>query len=78
MASSRRIIFAGVGTTFVILPISFSGGLMLGKHAWTRQLPSGAMDRARTALLMRFWSACGVAGKRGREATLSIQGTHIV
>jgi hypothetical protein len=58
MASSRRI---GVGTTFVILSISFSGGLMLGKHAWTRQLPSGAMDRARTALLMRFWSACGVA-----------------
>jgi hypothetical protein len=31
MTSSRRIFFAGVGTTFVILAIGFGGGLMLAK-----------------------------------------------
>jgi hypothetical protein len=33
MASNARIFFAGVGTTFVILAISFGGGLMLAKSA---------------------------------------------
>jgi phage protein D len=33
MASNARIFFAGVGTTFVILAIGFSGGLMLAKSA---------------------------------------------
>jgi hypothetical protein len=29
MASNARIFFAGVGTTFVILAVGFSGGLIL-------------------------------------------------
>jgi hypothetical protein len=33
MASNIRIFFAGVGTTFVILAVGFSGGLMLAKSA---------------------------------------------
>jgi hypothetical protein len=33
MASNARIFFAGVGTSFVILAVGFSGGLMLAKTA---------------------------------------------
>lgn len=33
MASNARIFFAGVGTTFVILAVGFSGGLLLAKSA---------------------------------------------
>lgn len=33
MASNARIFFAGVGTTFVILAVGFSGGLILAKSA---------------------------------------------
>lgn len=33
MASNARVFFAGVGTTFFILAIGFSGGLMLAKSA---------------------------------------------
>jgi type IV secretory pathway VirB10-like protein len=33
MASSARVFFAGVGTTFAILAIGFGGGLMLAKSA---------------------------------------------
>src|SRR6476619_1233441 len=33
MASSARVFFAGVGTTFVILAAGFGGGLMLAKSA---------------------------------------------
>ncbi len=33
MASTARIFFAGVGTTFLILTVGFGGGLMLAKSA---------------------------------------------
>jgi type IV secretory pathway VirB10-like protein len=33
MASNARIFFAGMGTSFVILAVGFSGGLMLAKSA---------------------------------------------
>jgi|GEM_PF-5827373 len=33
MASNARMFFAGVGTTFVILAVGFSGGLLLAKSA---------------------------------------------
>ena len=33
MASSARIFFAGVGTTFAILALGFGGGLLLAKSA---------------------------------------------
>ena len=33
MASSAKIFFAGVGTTFLILAVGFGGGLMLAKSA---------------------------------------------
>jgi hypothetical protein len=33
MASSARIFFAGVGTTFVILGVGFGGGLLMAKSA---------------------------------------------
>jgi hypothetical protein len=33
MASSARVFFAGVGTTFVILAVGFGGGVMLAKSA---------------------------------------------
>lgn len=38
MASSARVFFAGVGTTFLILAVGFGGGLMLAK---TSLEPSG-------------------------------------
>jgi hypothetical protein len=33
MASSARVFFAGVGTTFAILAVGFGGGIMLAKSA---------------------------------------------
>lgn len=33
MATNARVFFAGIGTTFVILAVGFSGGLMLAKSA---------------------------------------------
>jgi hypothetical protein len=43
MASSARIFFAGVGTTFVILAIGFGGGLMLAKTAMEPAAPSRSL-----------------------------------
>ena len=45
MASSARIFFAGVGTTFVILGVGFGGGLFLANSA----LKEPAGPRARPA-----------------------------
>ena len=33
MASNARVFFAGVATTFVVLAVGFSGGLILAKSA---------------------------------------------
>jgi outer membrane biosynthesis protein TonB len=44
MASSARIFFAGVGTTFVILGVGFGGGLLLAKSALKE--PTGYQARA--------------------------------
>ena len=40
MASSARVFFAGVGTTFFILASGFGGGLMLAKTAMEPAAPS--------------------------------------
>jgi len=46
MASSARIFFAGVGTTFFILAVGFGGGLMLAKTAMEPAAPSrSVVDR---------------------------------
>jgi hypothetical protein len=44
MASSARIFFAGVGTTFVILSVGFGGGLLIAKSALKE--PAGYQARA--------------------------------
>ena len=44
MASSARIFFAGVGTTFVILGVGFGGGLLMAKSALKE--PTGYQARA--------------------------------
>ena len=44
MASTSRIFFAGVGTTFVILALGFGGGLMLANTALKE--PSSLQARA--------------------------------
>jgi hypothetical protein len=44
MASSARIFFAGVGTTFIILGAGFGGGLMMAKSALKE--PTGYQTRA--------------------------------
>jgi hypothetical protein len=43
MTSSRRIFFAGVGTTFLILGMGFGGGLMMANSALKEPTPSYAL-----------------------------------
>jgi hypothetical protein len=45
MASSARVFFAGVGTTFAILALGFGGGIMLAKSA-LRDQPAQARASA--------------------------------
>ncbi|MET3839910.1 hypothetical protein [Bradyrhizobium sp. OAE829] len=49
MASSARIFFAGVGTTFVILGVGFGSGLLMANSALKE--PSGYQARTTTELL---------------------------
>jgi type IV secretory pathway VirB10-like protein len=42
MASSARVFFAGVGTTFAILAVGFGGGIMLAKSALRDPAPTRA------------------------------------
>jgi hypothetical protein len=55
MASSARIFFAGVGTTFAILAIGFGGGLILAKsaiHDQPAQVRASSESRAGTRVIL--------------------------
>jgi hypothetical protein len=45
MASSARIFFAGVGTTFLILGVGFGGGVMMADSAFKNSTTSQAQAR---------------------------------
>jgi hypothetical protein len=56
MASSARIFFAGMGTTFVILAVGFGGGVMIAKSAlkestgYQARVNTGSTDPIRVVL----------------------------
>lgn len=72
MASSARVFFAGVGTTFFILAIGFGGGLMLAKAATEPATPSrSVVDRLPPARIILPTSAQAAAASQppGDQAT---------